>query len=100
MLTVPLASTVTSFFTSKVKALNVKIPVPFTIKLLHTLATLTVTVCPAAIVILSPAAGTTPEGERYRLQPRAQRQDRAGRTARYPDHRLGGQATLWRRVAR
>ncbi len=38
-----------------------------------------------------------PEGQRHRLQPRAQRQDRPGRTARHPDHRLGCQAPLRRR---
>ena len=37
------------------------------------------------------------QGQRHRLQPRAQRQDRPGRPARHPDHRLGGQAPLRRR---
>ena len=41
-----------------------------------------------------------PEGERHRLQPRAQRQDRTRRPARHPDHRLGGQAPFRRRFAR
>ncbi len=46
------------------------------------------------------AAGAAPEGQRHRLQPRAQRQDRSRRAARHPDHRLGGQAPLRRRHAR
>ena len=46
------------------------------------------------------AAGAAAQGQRYRLQPRAQRQDRSRRTARHPDHRLGGQAPVRRRVAR
>ncbi len=37
---------------------------------------------------------------RHGLQPRAQRQAEPGRTARHPDHRLGGQAPLRRRDAR
>ncbi len=46
------------------------------------------------------AGRAAPEGQRHRLQPRAQRQDRSGRPARHPDHRLGGQAPLRRRLAR
>ncbi len=46
------------------------------------------------------AGGAAPEGERHRLQPRAQRQDRPRRPARHPDHRLGRQAPLRLRHAR
>ncbi len=46
------------------------------------------------------AAGAAAQGQRHRLQPRAERQDRPRRPARHPDHRLGRQAALRRRVAR
>ncbi len=37
-----------------------------------------------------------PEGQRHRLQPGTEREDRSRRPARHPDHRLGGQAPLRR----
>ncbi len=46
------------------------------------------------------AAGSPPQGERHRVQPRTEREDRPGRPARHPDHRVGREASLRRELAR
>src|ERR1700689_3368936 len=46
----------------------------------------------------SRAAGAAAEGQRHRLQPGTERQDRSRGAARHPHHRLGREATLRRRI--